>query len=151
MTDNLVRQLVQGLVVIGESRDLQVFTAGDGAALLDWTAPEHRVMTVWMHGRGVEIRVGATVHALVAVEGPEDVDWLLQVLRRVVVAGAWFETYVVDPATARPVPLGWRLGVGTSRSISSPTAARKPTAGVRVHRTGEPWGRSPGATGDPAG
>lgn len=141
---NNVRLLVKGLVEIGDRLDLQIFTSSNGAALLDWSATEHRVLTVWAHESGAELRAGASVHALLPLEGPTDLARVLGLVEQVV-TGSWFETYVVDPRTGEVDPLRWQIGNGSLPSLGSPGGARQPSDDARIHRQGVRWGPGAGA------
>jgi len=136
-----IQRLLDGLAEIGDALDLKVFTAGDGIALLDWRSQRHELLTVWAHAEGVDIRLGASIHTLVTVDGESEVDDLLDLLRRVVVEGTWFETYVVDPLTGDVESLSWRLGVGRGTSYGVQAPAHHRASGTRIFHRGRPWGR----------
>lgn len=136
-----MQRLLGGLTAIGDALDLKVFTAGDGIALLDWRSQRHELLTVWVHAEGVDIRLGASIHTLVTAETPEEVDDLLALLRRVVVEGTWFETYVVDPQTGEAESLSWRLGVGRGTSYGVQAPAHQRAGGTKIYHRGRPWGR----------
>lgn len=139
MTASLTDRLVDGLERIGRSLYLQVFTAPNGIALLDWVPDEHRVLTVWVHGEGADLRLGTAVHTVIPLVDEDQVDELLATLRRALTFGAWHETFLIDPQTGEVESLAWQLGPGVGPH-SGPRAARPPGDGLRVHRRGSRWG-----------
>lgn len=136
----MTTRLVDGLEAIGRSLYLQVFTAVNGIALLDWVPDEHRVLTVWVHSGGADLRIGSSVHTLVPVDTERQVDELLGVLEQVLVHGTWHETFSLNQRTGTVEPLTWRLGSGTRGVHSLPSAARPAIEGLRVRRQGRRWG-----------
>ncbi|MFL6157770.1 MAG: hypothetical protein ACJ72D_16870 [Marmoricola sp.] len=151
MTDNNTQQLLDGLARIGDELDLQVFTAPRGITLLDRRSAAHRSLSVSTGENAAEVRLGASVHAVIPLTDEGGVPWLLELLRRVLVDGSWYETYAVDPARGVVEVLSWRLGIGSTHSFSSPSTARPASSGTRIHHQGRPWGpRSKHASEPPA-
>lgn len=136
----MTTRLIDGLEEIGRSLYLQVFTAVNGIALLDWVPEEHRVLSVWVHGGGADLRIGSSIHTVVPVTTSHQVDELVAVLEQVLVQGAWHETFSLHQRTGVLEPLTWRLGSGIRGVHSLPSAARPATEGVRVRRQGARWG-----------
>ncbi|MCX6396689.1 MAG: hypothetical protein NTV23_09400 [Propionibacteriales bacterium] len=140
MKQSLTQRLVDGLEEIGRSLYLQVFTAPNGIALLDWVPQEHRALTVWVHDAGADLRLGRSVHAVLPIVDAAGVDALLAVLRQALVEGSWYETYVVDEASGEATALSWRVGSGAGALRSGPGSARPAADSPRVRRPGVRWG-----------
>lgn len=138
--DSLTKQLLDGLETIGRSLYLQVFTASNGIALLDWVPQEHRVLTLWVHHEGVDLRMGSSLHTVITLVDEDHVDELLTTLRRALLFGTWNETFLLDPQTGSVQSLSWQLGPGVDNPHHGPRAASPPDGGVRVRRLGTRWG-----------
>lgn len=137
---SITQRLVDGLEEVGRSLYLQVFTAPNGIALLDWVPDHHQVLTVWVHDEGADLRVGTSIHTVIPLTDLDQVDELVDAVRRALTEGAWHETFVLDPTSGEVDPLTWRLGTGPGAPHSRAGMARPPADGVRVRRQGTPWG-----------